>query len=290
MALSRTSTTGKYADFEALREQAVALRRSGLSRRQIRDELKIHNNDILNRLLQGEPPPEWTKRPNAKDDLRARARELRLQGWTYDRIEAELGCSRSSVSLWVRDLPKPEPRYTPEEHRALMQEGLARRRAAEDEERERIKSTAMHDIGALSDRELLLLGIALYWAEGTKSKPYARRERVIFVNSDCGVIQTFLAWLDLLEVDRAHVGFRVLIHESADVEAAHRYWAEVVDVEVSSFARPTLKRHNPKTVRKNTGEHYHGCLAVTVSKSARLYNRIEGWWQGIAAQAQERLG
>ncbi|NJP69729.1 hypothetical protein [Streptomyces sp. C1-2] len=290
MALSRTSTTGKYADFEALREQAVALRRSGLSRRQIRDELKIHNNDIPNRLLQGEPPPEWTKRPNAKDDLRARARELRLQGWTYDRIEAELGCSRSSVSLWVRDLPKPEPRYTPEEHRALMQEGLARRRAAEDEERERIKSTAMHDIGALSDRELLLLAIALYWAEGTKSKPYARRERVIFVNSDCGVIQTFLAWLDLLEVDRAHVGFRVLIHESADVEAAHRYWAEVVDVEVSSFARPTLKRHNPKTVRKNTGEHYHGCLAVTVSKSARLYNRIEGWWQGIAAQAQERLG
>ncbi|MFD7879962.1 hypothetical protein ACFV5G_38805 [Streptomyces sp. NPDC059766] len=30
---------GKYADFEELREQAVTLRRSGLSRRQIRDRL-----------------------------------------------------------------------------------------------------------------------------------------------------------------------------------------------------------------------------------------------------------
>ncbi|GHA19109.1 hypothetical protein GCM10010345_24990 [Streptomyces canarius] len=90
---------GKYADFEGLKEQAAALRRAGHSLRQIRDELKIYNNDILNQLVKGEPPPEWTKRPRAKDDLRARARELRLQGWTYDQIEAELGCSRSSVPL-----------------------------------------------------------------------------------------------------------------------------------------------------------------------------------------------
>jgi orotate phosphoribosyltransferase-like protein len=97
MAHSRS----KYADFEGLREQAVALRREGLSRRQIRDRLHVDNNDLLNRLLEGEPPPEWTKRPNAKDDLRDKARELRLQGWTYDQIQVELGCSKSSISLWV---------------------------------------------------------------------------------------------------------------------------------------------------------------------------------------------
>lgn len=83
---------GKYADFEALRERAVALRQEGLSRRQIRYRLHIDNNDLLNRLLEGEPPPEWTKRPNAKDDLRDKARELRLQGWTYDQIQVEPGC------------------------------------------------------------------------------------------------------------------------------------------------------------------------------------------------------
>ncbi len=74
------------ATFEELREQAVALRREGLSRRQIRDRLKVHNNNLLNRLLDGEPPPEWTKRPNAKDDLRAAAREMRTRGMTYDEI------------------------------------------------------------------------------------------------------------------------------------------------------------------------------------------------------------
>ncbi|MCC9710121.1 hypothetical protein E4N62_35595 [Streptomyces sp. MNU76] len=279
----------KYADFETLRDQAVALRREGHSLRQIRDKLKIFNNDLLNRLVKGEPPPEWTKRPNAKDDLKAKARELRLQGWTYDQIQLELGCSRSSISLWVRDLPKPQPRYTPEERQALMHEGLARLRAAENEARSESKHAAHQDVQTLSARELFMVGVALYWAEGAKSKSYDRRERVTFVNSDPGVIETYLAWLDLLDVDRERPRYRVLIHESADVEAAHRYWAELVQVDTSVFARPTLKRHNPKTVRKNTGEDYHGCLVVTVARSAHLYNRIEGWWQGIVAQAQERL-
>ncbi|KMS88516.1 hypothetical protein ACZ91_25605 [Streptomyces regensis] len=281
---------GTYADFEGLREQAIALRRAGRSLRQIRDELKIYNNDILNQLVKGEPPPAWTRRPRAKDDLRARARELRLQGWTYDQIEAELGCSRSSVSLWVRDLPKPAPRYTPEEQRALMQEGLAKRRAADREKLERTKAAALDDVGELTDRELFMAGIALYWAEGAKSKPYDRRERAIFVNSDPGVIRTYLAWLDLLGVDRERLTFRVLIHESADVAAAHRHWADIADVDPGVFAKPTLKRHNPKTVRKNIGDDYHGCLVVGVARSAHLYNRIEGWWNGIVAQAQARLG
>ncbi|NUV55650.1 hypothetical protein G6W51_22630 [Streptomyces coelicolor] len=281
--------TGKYADFEGLREQAVALRRAGYSLRQIREELKIYNNDILNQLVKGEPPPAWTKRPNAKDDLRAKARELRLQGWTYDQIEVELGCSRSSVSLWVRDLPKPEPRYTPEEQRQLMNDGLARRRAADEEGRRRTRDASHRETRELTDRELFAAGVALYWAEGAKSKPYDRRERAVFVNSDPGVIQTYLAWLDLLGIDRKRLGFRVLIHESADTDAAHAFWAEIVDIDPSAFARPTLKKHNPKTVRKNTGESYRGCLTVTVARSADLYNRIEGWWSGIVAHARTRL-
>jgi transcriptional regulator with XRE-family HTH domain len=280
---------GKYADFEGLRERAVALRREGYSLRQIRDELKIFNNDILHQLVKGEPPPEWTKRPRAKDDLRARARELRLQGWTYDQIEAELGCSRSSVSLWVRDLPKPEPQYTPEEQRELMQAGLARLRSTQDEERKRIKHEAEQEIGPLTDGELFMAGVALYWAEGQKSKSYQRREAVIFVNSDPGVIKVYLAWLDLLGVARERLRFRVMIHETADVAAAERHWANLVGIDASDLQSTTLKKHNPKTVRKNTGDTYFGCLVIRVLQAAELYCRIEGWWNGIAAGAAARL-
>ncbi|WP_413758610.1 hypothetical protein [Streptomyces sp. MMBL 11-3] len=272
---------GKYADFEGLRERALALRREGYSLRRIRDELKVFNNDILNQLVKGEPPPEWTKRPRAKDDLRARARELRLQGWTYDRIQAELGCSKGSISLWVRDLPKPERRDSVEQAKLAAQKRWEHELAVRDEERRRTKEAAAATVGGLSERELLLAGVSLYWAEGTKDKPYARRESVTFVNSDPGVIRLYLAWLALLGIGHERLQYRVMIHMTADVEGAERYWADLVGVDAAVFQRTTIKKHNPRTVRKNVGEDYRGCLVVRVSQGAELYRRIEGWWSGM---------
>ncbi|MFH9430704.1 hypothetical protein ACH4JZ_20785 [Streptomyces sp. NPDC017615] len=278
---------GKYANFEQLREQAIALRRQGLSLRQIRNHLKVYNNDLLNRLVRGEPAPEWTKRPNAKDALREQARELRRQGHTYDQIEATLGCSRSSVSLWVRDLPKPERKRAPEEAAAIARKGWEEKLRIRDEERQRAKDEARRTVGPLSERELFLVGVGLYWAEGAKDKPYDRRENVAFVNSDPGMITTFLAWLDLLGVERGRLRFTVMIHESADVPGAERFWSEVVDADRSAFNRTSLKKHNPKTVRRNTGDAYRGCLVIKVLKSADLYRRIEGAWYGIVEATRE---
>ncbi|KPC83336.1 MULTISPECIES: hypothetical protein [Streptomyces] len=285
-----THATGKYADFEGLREQAVALRREGLSRRQIRDRLHVDNNDILNRLLEGEPAPAWTKRPNAKDDLRAKARELRLQGMTYDQIQVELGCSKGSISLWVRDLPKPKrSRSAVEQARLAGRMRWDHELTVRDAERQQTKSTAKAEIGDLTDRELLLIGVGLYWAEGTKDKPYDRRENLTFVNSDPGMIETYLAWLAAVGVTRDRICFRVMIHQTADVVTAERYWAELVGIDASALQKTTLKKHNPKTARKNTGESYHGCLVIRVSQGAELYRRVEGWWHGIVEQAQLHL-
>ena len=215
------------AEEDRLREQVVALRRSGMSRRQIRDELRIWNNDKLNRLLKGEPPPEWTKRPRAKDDLRERARELRREGRTCDEIEEALGVSRSSVSLWVRDLPRP-PRKPPADRRDYMEAvhwGPLRERR--DAERRAEKERATAAVGRLTSRELFLVGVALYWAEGAKDKTYDRREYLTLINGDPGVIQVFLDWLDLLGVERERLRFRVHIHESGDVDSAQRYVGRV---------------------------------------------------------------
>ncbi|WTY56969.1 hypothetical protein OG232_14710 [Streptomyces sp. NBC_01411] len=269
----------KYSDFEGLREQAIALRREGLSRRQIRDRLFVDNNDILNRLLDGEPAPDWTRRPNAKDDLRAEARELRRQGMTYDQIQVELGCSKSSISLWVRDLPKP-PRRTREDASAIAKRGWEVTLQRREVERRRTKRAATEEIGTLSERELMIVGTALYWAEGTKSKPHRPQERVVFINSDPHMIKVFLAWLRLLKVDPDNLKFHVHIHETADTSAAERYWADVVGG-IGSFGKTSIKKHNPLTNRKNIGEHYQGCLMVRVNQSADLYRRIEGWWYGI---------
>src|SRR5712672_1648319 len=127
-------------------------------RREIKQILSIGSNATLDRALRGEPPPEWTRRPRAKDDLHARARELRATGLNYKEIAATLGVSKSSVSLWVRDMPQPE-RLSYEECRKRSAEGSRlyweTERAAREARREEVRAAAANQIGALSKREIL---------------------------------------------------------------------------------------------------------------------------------------
>ncbi|MFJ3790322.1 hypothetical protein [Kitasatospora sp. NPDC090091] len=220
----------------------------------------------------------------AKTEQREAARRLRAQGRTYDEIQAELGVSKSSISLWVRDLPAPTSRRERTRKAAEARWGPLRKKR--EEERQAVKAKSKAEIGPMSDRDVFLVGVALYWAEGAKDKQYARRERVRFINSDPQVIRLYLAWLRLLGVPPERWRLRVAIHETADVAAAECYWAEIAGVPVELFQRATLKRHNPKTARKNTGSDYRGCLSVNVLDSADLYRRIEGWWSGIVVETQ----
>jgi predicted transcriptional regulator len=262
------------------RAQAIALRRSGKSRREIKEILGITSNATLDKLLAGEPPPEWTRRPRAKDDLRAKARRLREQGLDYNRIAAELGVSKGSVSHWVSDMPWPD-RLSYEECRKRAAEGVRRywetERPIREAKREAVRAAATAEIGTLTQRELLIAGAIAYWCEGAKSKPYHQQNRVNFINGDPQLITFFLRFLDAAGVDRAQLRYRIYIHETADIGAAERYWLAVTGADQAHFHRPTLKRHNPKTVRRNTGDEYHGCLRIDVQRGADLYQRIEGW-------------
>lgn len=222
-----------------------------------------------------------------RNDLRARAREMRAAGLTYDRIRDDLEVSKSSISLWVRDLPRPQPRPGARE-KSLAAARRGREAALRRREIERLqaKHAAAMAVGGLSERELFLLGVALYWAEGSKDKPYERREHLKFVNSDPDVIRCHLSWLRLLGVTDDRLRFTVNIHESADVPSAERFWARVVGGGPERFNRTVLKRHRPTTSRRNTGEQHRGCLAVYVSRSADLYRRVEGAWYGIVVGAR----
>lgn len=274
--------------FEQLRERAIALRRAGHSRREIKALLGITSNATLDRAVRGEPPPEWTRRPNAKDEVRSRARELRAQGLDYEEIVAALGVSKSSVSLWVRDMPRP-PRLSYEETRKRAAEGVRRYWAAErparEARREAVRAAAAAEIGDLTDREILIAGAISYWCEGTKSKPHVLRERILFINSDPGLIRFFLRFLVTAGVESAQLRFRVYIHETADVAAAERFWADITCADPASFYKAVLKQHNPRTVRSNVEAQYHGCLRIDVLQSADLYRKIEGWVRAATAVA-----
>ncbi len=214
-----------------------------LSLREIQERLGV-GRDRVQGWLRGVPVPEWTRRPNAKDDLRAKAVELREAGRSVNEIAEELGVSKSTAYLWVRHIPIDEAERA-RRRRERAKEGPHRQWSAYRERRDCLRSDAHAEaasvVGELSDRDLLLLGAAIYWCEGGKSKPWRLDERVIFVNSDPLLVGLFLRFLEAQGRDRDSVSYRVSIHESADHEAAVAWWVERLALPRERFQRTTLK-------------------------------------------------
>lgn len=268
------------------RERAIQLRLQGLSRSQICDALGFNPaGRTLTRWLKDTPAPEWTKRPRAKDDLREQARAMRREGKSYREIREVVPVSKGSLSVWLADIDLTAAQKA---HLVELNE-RGREKAAQTIRANRIArqttaiNTARAQIPEVAESELFVAGVAAYWAEGSKAKPWRAEERVTFVNSDPSMILLFLAWLRLLGVERDRLTYRLMIHETADERAAVHYWADVVAVDAREFFKSTIKRNKPQTNRKNRGEEYHGCLVVSVRRSTDLYRQIVGWWEGISA-------
>lgn len=234
----------------------------------------------LTEWLRGIEPPAWTRRPNAKDDLRTRAIELRSDGWSVNDLATRLGVAKSTAYAWVKHIPldpDAERALGKREHAALMAAGRWEdERQARDRRQGEVQACAAEDVGHLSERDLLIVGAAIYWCEGTKSKPWRRLDRLTFINSDPGLLRLFLRFLEVCGRGRDSVRYRLHIHETADTEAATEWWATELGMSRELFQRPTIKHHRPTTRRANTGADYHGCLAVSVPKSRELYWRVEG--------------
>ncbi|SCG52151.1 hypothetical protein [Micromonospora humi] len=221
-----------------------------------------------------------------KPELHARALALRRSGCPVGEIAARLRISTSTAYLWTRHLPL-DPALVLRRRRIAQQARSdaqwAAHRAARDAARADEVAAAAAWVRRLGSRELLLIGAAIYWCEGGKAKPWRPNDcRIKFVNSDPMLVRLFLRFLDAVEVAPEGRRFRVSIHETADADAAVRWWADRVGVPADHFQRTTIKRHRPATTRKNVGSDYRGCLTVHVVGGSRLYWRIEGIMKGMS--------
>jgi hypothetical protein len=184
--------------------------------------------DTMADWLWGLATPEWARRPNAKDDLRDQAIGLRREGCSVPAIATKLGVSKSTAYLWTRHMPlDPTPekaKVRRDRHLEHMRESRwAPHRKARDAERVATNAVQAAQVGDLSEREVLLIGAAIYWCEGSKAKEWdPNRCRVTFINSDPALVLLFLRFVELFGEDRASLRYRISIHQSADVEAAGR--------------------------------------------------------------------
>lgn len=129
-----------------------------------------------------------------------------------------------------------------------------------------------------------LLGVGLYWAEGTKIKETHRsNDTAEFTNSDPAMIKIIRGWLKQhCAVADSDLKFSLYIHEKANILAAQDFWVRALGIDHAEL-HTYFKRHNPSPRSHNTGQSYYGTMRVRVRRSVNLSYRIVAWIQELVA-------
>jgi hypothetical protein len=198
-----------------------------------------------------------------KVEEQEQARAMRARNMTLQDIATELGVSKSSVSLWVRDVPFiPSKRRTgPHRRQHPFHEAKLAQIAA-------MNAEGVERIGTLSDAAFLAAGAGLYAGEGAKTEGCVQ-----FANSDPAMIRFFCAWLRrFFEIDEARLRARVYLHQGLDLDAAQSHWSDVTGIPVRQFNKAYRAVPNP-SIRRN--KHEFGCCYVDYG-CTRTHRQIMG--------------
>lgn len=212
--------------------------------------------------------------------MQERARELRLQGLSLKEIADQLGVSKSSVSLWVRDLGVViEQRRNGWWNSTDNPHPTRQRKLAEIEE---MNERGHARLGSLNEQAYLAAGAALYAGEGGKSDG-----RVTFPNSDPAMITFFLSWLrHFFDVDESRLRVRLYLHDGLDVDGAVEYWSMLTGIPPSQFTKPYRAVPDP-SIRRS--KHPMGCPRVDYGCS-RTHRAIMGLVRALLSSNPEFRG
>lgn len=129
-------------------------------------------------------------------------------------------------------------------------------------------------VGKMSNRDVLLTGLGLYWGEGYKKGS----QEFGFTNSDLGMLQFYLYWLKVcFRVKKKDLILRVSINEAhkSRVKDVESYWSTNLGISLVQFTKISLIKSVSKRVYSNQSEHY-GTLRVKVRRGARLHRTVLG--------------
>ena len=222
-----------------------------------------------------------------KSTLKEKAVILRKRGMSYSDILSQVPVAKSTLSLWLGSVGlsrKQKQRLTERRLAAARRGAFAKKSQREKRQRELI-SNAEAEIGNLTKRELLLIGTALYWAEGSKQKEHDVSIGVDFSNSDLSMASVYLLWLkNILHLPKSRIRIDIYLHESARsrARAVVKYWARGLGIPTKLISSVYFKKHSlSSTVRRKTGNTYYGQIRIKIYKSTDLNRTIAGWVKGI---------
>jgi len=199
-----------------------------------------------------------------RSPLKEKAIQMRLKGHSYNDIQKRLNLpSKGTLSCWFRSLQlSPEAQSVLRDRtviastRNLLKFNVARSKRIKSENIKAFRD-GQNRIGSLTKRELMLIGAALYWGEGTKSDNLGRLPSLAFTNSDPTMVKVYLRFVrKIFKVPSVRTGL-----------PKDRFYVTTM------VSRLSAGKRNPRLLP-------HGTLALRVC-DRKLFHHMKGMIRGL---------
>lgn len=215
-----------------------------------------------------------------KPYIKEKALLLRKRGLSIKDIASDLGVSKSTASVWCRDIE-----MSPAAIKRIANNGNAKateallkyseqKRASRKLNEQKSSLVGAKKLGTLSNRDIYCLGLGLYWGEGYK----AGNQEFGFTNSDPWMILFYVKWLETtFNIDATNLILRVSINHTHKerISEVESYWSNLLGIPFSQFTKSSLIKSKSKKVYLNKDAHM-GTLRIKVRRGTSLRREVLG--------------
>jgi len=227
--------------------------------------------------------------------VRFQAFRLRMLGYSYNEIRKEISVSKSTLSLWLRDVVLSDKARKRLDSR-MRSEGAKKLIALNKLQTHKAERRAhqMHTLAAkrvpkITKRDLLIIGAVLYWAEGYK-RLHVRdgKERmghtISFVNSDPVMIKAFLRFLrEVIVIPDNTIHLTMRLHPHINEKIARKYWMNITKFPSSCFQKTTNMVSSASKGKRPYNRLPYGTLQVAVYNTVKFHYLL-GLIKGVQAK------
>lgn len=214
----------------------------------------------------------------ANNILRDQAVKLRLGGATYGQIKRDLGVSKSTLSSWLRNLALNSEQLRKLSNNKLLSKDLRIEKYRQTRKKQRLQRLQSvleeqnKNILPLSERELFIAGVFLYWGEGEK-----RHGCISISNTDPRIVKFALYWMvEILKIPKNKIAANLHLYKDMSISESIAFWAKELGLPIDQFRKPYIKKSNKEGLTyKSFGHGTCRLYAGSVSLSEKVAMSIK---------------
>lgn len=179
--------------------------------------------------------------------------KMRQEGLSLKDISIKLNVSKASVSTWVKNIKLNNKTKIALSRNGFSREIIEKRRESrlknEKEKRDIISKEAEKEFENINLRELKIIGLMLYYAEGSKTN----RGLVRISNSNPSLIKIMMRFFrEIYHVPENKFRGHIHTHEGFNILETEKYWSKITNIPTAQFFKTYTKQNkSSKNLKHN---------------------------------------